>query len=101
MDISALSEKADALAGQGETPMFFAADGALLGLISVTDPVKETSAAAIARMKQQGIRVVMLTGDSERTAAAIAAEVGVDEYHAEVLPEDKARYVREAIGVKI
>ena len=54
MDISALSEKADALAGQGETPMFFAADGALLGLISVADPVKETSAAAIAALHKQG-----------------------------------------------
>ena len=95
VDISALSEKADALAGQGETPMFFAADGALLGLISVADPVKETSAAAIARMKQQGIRVVMLTGDSERTAKAIAEQVGVDDYRAEVLPEDKANFVEQ------
>lgn len=56
VDISTLSEKADALAGQGETPMFFAADGALLGLISVADPVKETSAAAIAALHKQGLR---------------------------------------------
>ena len=103
VDISALSEKADALAGQGETPMFFAADGALLGLISVADPVKETSAAAIAALHKQGLRVVLLTGDSRAAAEHIGALVGVDEVIPEVLPEEKAVYVQklEAAGRKV
>lgn len=103
VDISALSEKADALAGQGETPMFFAADGALLGLISVADPVKETSAAAIAALHKQGLRVVLLTGDSRAAAEHIGALVGVDEVIPEVLPEEKAVHVQklEAAGRKV
>ena len=95
IEISALTDKAETLAGQGETPMYFAADGALLGLISVADPVKETSATAIARMKQQGIRVVMLTGDSRAAAEHIGALVGVDEVIPEVLPEEKAIHVQK------
>ncbi len=103
VDISALSEKADALAGQGETPMFFAADGALLGLISVADPVKETSAAAITALRKQGLRVVLLTGDSRAAAEHIGALVGVDEVIPEVLPEEKAIHVQklEAEGRKV
>lgn len=103
VDISALSEKADALAGQGETPMFFAADGALLGLISVADPVKETSAAAIAALHKQGLRVVLLTGDSRAAAEHIGVLVGVDEVIPEVLPEEKAVHVQklEAAGRKV
>ena len=103
VDISTLSEKADALAGQGETPMFFAADGALLGLISVADPVKETSAAAIAALHKQGLRVVLLTGDSRAAAEHIGALVGVDEVIPEVLPEEKAVHVQklEAAGRKV
>lgn len=104
VDISALSEKADALAGQGETPMFFAADdGTLLGLISVADPVKETSAAAIAALRRQGLRVVLLTGDSRAAAEHIGALVGVDEVIPEVLPEEKAVHVQklEAEGRKV
>ncbi|WP_337675946.1 heavy metal translocating P-type ATPase [Dysosmobacter sp.] len=103
VDIFALSEKADALAGQGETPMFFAADGALLGLISVADPVKETSAAAIAALHKQGLRVVLLTGDSRAAAEHIGALVGVDEVIPEVLPEEKAVHVQklEAAGRKV
>lgn len=104
VDISALSEKADALAGQGETPMFFAADdGTLLGLISVADPVKETSAAAIAALRKQGLRVVLLTGDSRAAAEHIGALVGVDEVIPEVLPEEKAVHVQklEAAGRKV
>ena len=103
VDISALSEKADALAGQGETPMFFAADGALLGLISVADPVKETSTAAIAALHKQRLRVVLLTGDSRAAAEHIGALVGVDEVIPEVLPEEKAVHVQklEAAGRKV
>ena len=83
--------------------MFFAADGALLGLISVADPVKETSAAAIAALHKQGLRVVLLTGDSRAAAEHIGALVGVDEVIPEVLPEEKAVHVQklEAAGRKV
>ena len=74
--------------------MFFAADGRLLGLISVADPVKATSAAAISEMKQQGIRVVLLTGDNRAAAEHIGALVGADEVIAEVLPEEKAGVIQ-------
>ena len=88
-----LLEEAERLASQGQTPMFFARDGVLLGLISVADPVKETSAAAIARMKELGIRTVLLTGDNHAAANHIGALVGADEVIAEVLPEEKAGVV--------
>ena len=103
VDISALTEKADTLAAQGETPMYFAAGGKLLGLISVADPVKETSADAIAALHRQGIRVVMLTGDSKAAAEHIGSVVGVDEVIPEVLPEEKALHVQklEAEGRRV
>ncbi len=93
VDPSPLLEEAERLASQGQTPMFFARDGVLLGLISVADPVKETSAAAIARMKELGIRTVLLTGDNHAAANHIGALVGADEVIAEVLPEEKASVV--------
>ena len=95
IDTAVLAEKAAQLAGQGETPMYFAADGTLLGLISVADPVKETSAAAIAALHRQGIRVMLLTGDSRAAAEHIGALVGVDEVIPEILPEEKALHVRK------
>ena len=95
VDASPLLAEAEGLSGQGQTPMFFAADGKLLGLISVADPVKETSAAAIQEMKKQGIRVVLLTGDNRAAAEHIGALVGVDEVIAEVLPEEKAGVVQK------
>ena len=103
VDISALTEKADTLAAQGETPMYFAAGGKVLGLISVADPVKETSADAIAALHRQGIRVVMLTGDSKAAAEHIGSVVGVDEVIPEVLPEEKALHVQklEAEGRRV
>ena len=94
VDPSPLLEEAERLASQGQTPMFFARDGVLLGLISVADPVKETSAAAIARMKELGIRTVLLTGDNHAAANHIGALVGADEVIAEVLPEEKAGVVQ-------
>ena len=95
IDLSLLQAEASRLAGQGETPMFFAKDGVLLGLISVADPVKDTSAAAIARMKAAGIHTVLLTGDNRAAADHIGALVGVDEVIAEVLPEEKAGIVEK------
>ena len=94
VDPAPLLEEAERLASQGQTPMFFARDGVLLGLISVADPVKETSAAAIARMKELGIRTVLLTGDNHAAANHIGALVGADEVIAEVLPEEKAGVVQ-------
>ena len=77
--------------------LYLAIGGALAAVICIADPLRAEARDVLSALRRQGFRkAVMLTGDSERTAAAIAAEVGVDEYHAEVLPEDKARYVREA-----
>ena len=83
--------------------MYFAAGGKVLGLISVADPVKETSADAIAALHRQGIRVVMLTGDSKAAAEHIGSVVGVDEVIPEVLPEEKALHVQklEAEGRRV
>lgn len=82
------------LAEEGKTPLFFAADGRLLGIIAVADRVKADSAEAVETLKSMGIRVVMLTGDNSRTAAAIAEQVGVDEVVSDVLPADKETQVR-------
>ena len=94
IDLSPLLDKASELATQGQTPMFFAESGTLLGLISVADPVKATSVDAIRAMKAQGIRTVLLTGDNRAAADHIGALVGVDEVIAEVLPEEKAGVIQ-------
>ena len=93
VDVSSLASDAERLSAQGQTPMYFAKGGTLLGLISVADPVKETSAAAIQKMRGQGIRTVLLTGDNRAAAEHIGSLVGVDEVIAEVLPEEKAGVV--------
>lgn len=94
IDIDSQLADAEVLAKAGKTPMFLAKDGALQGIIAVADPIKTDSIAAIKRLKDEGIRVIMLTGDNRATAAAVAAEVGVDEFMAEVLPEDKLAKIR-------
>lgn len=86
---------AEKLAEQGKTPLFFAEDGKLLGIIAVADTIKADSAEAIRQMQQMGIHVVMLTGDNQRTAEAIGAQAGVDEVVAGVLPEGKEAIVRK------
>jgi Cu+-exporting ATPase len=83
------------LAAQAKTPMFFAVDGVLAAIIAVADPIKEDSLSAIRRLQKSGIRVVMLTGDNHATAQAVATMVGIDEFFAEVLPQDKANKVTE------
>lgn len=88
----------DELARAGKTPLLFAKNGELVGIIAVADDVKATSAAAIAALKKLGIRAIMLTGDNETTARAIAAKVGVSEVIAGVMPADKERVVRELQG---
>lgn len=89
-----LAEKGESLAHRGRTIMFFAREDRALGLIAVADTVKPTSPEAVRRLKELGIRVVMLTGDNEKTAQAIGRQVGVDRVLADVLPQDKEREVR-------
>ena len=86
---------AQALAAEAKTPMYLAIAGKLAGIIAVADPIKEDSAAAIRRLQDKGIRVVMLTGDNQATAKAVAAKVGIKEFFAEVLPEDKAEKIAQ------
>lgn len=87
-------QQADELAGQGKTPLLFSSRDSYLGMIAVADVIKETSAAAIRELQQMGIAVIMLTGDNERTARAIAAQVGTDDVVAGVLPDGKEAVVR-------
>jgi len=95
-EISAEGVKQDAerLADEGKTPMYVAVDGALAGIIAVADTVKEDSREAISILKGLGLEVVMMTGDNERTARAIAKEVGIDRVMADVVPENKAHQVQ-------
>ncbi len=86
-------ELAEKLARQGKTPLFFAKDSSLLGIIAVADPLKEDSKEAVRQLQQMGIEVVMLTGDNEHTAKAIGAQAGVDEVVAGVLPAGKAEVI--------
>jgi Cu+-exporting ATPase len=95
VDTGPLAGPAEALRGDGATVLFVAADGIARGVIAIADPVKATTPAALERLRADGLRIVMLTGDSRTTAAAIAARLGIDEVTAEVLPEDKHRIVRE------
>ena len=83
------------LADEGKTPLFFAKNDGLLGIIAVADVIREDSPAAIRELREMGIRVIMLTGDNERTAAAIAGEVGADEVIAGVLPDGKEEVIRK------
>lgn len=94
VDVSPLAPEAERLSGEGKTVMFVACEGALLGALAVSDPVRGGSAAAIARLKELGLRVVLLTGDNRRAADYIGSRVGADEVIAEVLPGDKADVVR-------
>lgn len=90
---SKIKDAAGRLAKEGKTVMYLAEDDRIIALIAVADSIKPSSAEAIALLKKRGIRVAMLTGDNEATAKAVAASVGIDEYVAEVLPEDKLRTV--------
>lgn len=88
-----MNDKANNFAEQGKTPLYIGYNDAVQGLIVVADTVKESSARAIQTLHEMGIQVAMMTGDHERTAQAIAAEVGIDRVFSEVLPQDKANYV--------
>ncbi len=87
-------ERADALRADGQTVMFLLVDGKLAGLVGVADPVKETTPEALKQLHHEGLRVVMLTGDSRTTAEAVAKKLGIDEVMAEVLPSDKADAIK-------
>ena len=90
-----MREKAEKLAEQGKTPLYFAEGGKLAGIIAVADVIKEDSPRAVQELRNMGIRVVMLTGDNERTAKAIGAQAGVDEVIAGVLPDGKESVIRK------
>jgi Cu+-exporting ATPase len=95
IDAGEAGERADAFRAEGKTVMYLAADGALAGLVAVADPIKETTAPAIRALHEEGLRIIMATGDTERTARAVAEELGIDEVRAGVLPEDKQALVEE------
>ncbi|WP_374972429.1 heavy metal translocating P-type ATPase [Spongiibacter marinus] len=95
VDIDGYIEKAQAMAAQAQTPMYFAVDGKLAAIIAVADPIKDDSIEAITRLQSNGVRIVMLTGDNRDTAKAVAEKVGITEYFAEVLPDQKSDKVAE------
>lgn len=95
IECESLVETAQELATQAKTPMYFAVDDQLAAIIAVADPIKEDSIAAIKRLQHNGIRVIMLTGDNRATAKAVAEKVGITEYFAEVLPQDKTDKIVE------
>jgi Cu+-exporting ATPase len=95
IDLGDLAGEAEKLRRDGATALFVAVDGKPGGVIAVADPVKATTKAAIDDLKASGIRIVMLTGDNKTTAEAVARQLGIDEVHADVLPDDKHRIVRD------
>jgi Cu+-exporting ATPase len=90
-----LAAQAEDFRKKGQTVMFVAVDGKLAGLLGVADPIKKTTVEAIKQLHAAGLKVVMMTGDNAATAEAVAREIGIDEVHAGVSPEDKSRVVRE------
>ncbi|MBO9455315.1 heavy metal translocating P-type ATPase [Paracoccus sp. R12_1] len=89
LDTAQAESKADTLRAEGKTAMFVALDGVLVGIVAVADPIKESTAQAIRELHAQGLRVIMATGDNERTAQAVAGKLGIDEVRAGILPEAK------------
>jgi Cu+-exporting ATPase len=94
-DLAPLAAQADAWRAEARGVMFVAIDGKLAGMLGVADPIKATTPEALQQLHEQGVRVVMLTGDSKTTAEAVAKQLGIDEVRAEVLPDQKAQVVRE------
>ncbi|MFQ3252074.1 MAG: Cu+-exporting ATPase [Loktanella salsilacus] len=95
LDTADADAKADILRTDGKTAMFIAVDGTLAGIVAVADPIKESTAQAIKELHAQGLRVIMATGDNERTAQAVAGKLGIDEVRAGVLPEDKKTLIEQ------
>jgi Cu+-exporting ATPase len=94
IDPGRLAERAEQQRAEGATVMFVAVDGRPVGLIGVADPIKATTPGALEALREEGLRIVMLTGDNRTTALAVAKKVGIDEIHAEVLPEQKNEVIR-------
>jgi Cu+-exporting ATPase len=95
IEIDAYLEQAQAFAEDAKTPMYLAVEGELAAIVAVADPIKNDSIAAIERLQTNGLRVVMLTGDNRATAAAVAKKVGITEFYAEVLPQDKTDKIKQ------
>jgi len=95
LDTAEADASADTLRAEGKTAMFVAVDGTLAGIVAVADPIKGSTAQAIKELHAQGLRVIMATGDNERTAQAVAGKLGIDEVRAGVLPEDKKTLIDE------
>lgn len=95
VDVSAMEGEADALRRNGATVIFMAAENKIAGVLAIADPIKSTTQSAIRDLQEQGVRVVMLTGDNKTTAQAVAKTLGITEVEAEVLPEDKGRIVKK------
>ena len=94
LDVQKVASRADRLRPDGQTVMYLVVDGKLVGLLGVADPIKETTPEALRQLHAEGLRVVMLTGDSQTTAEAVAKKLGIDEVLAEVLPADKADAIK-------
>ena len=94
VETAALDAQVDAQRAQGQTVMFVASAGQLVGTVSVADPIKETTREAIAQLHAAGLKIVVLTGDNAITAAAVAKELGLDDFKADVMPEDKLNYLK-------
>jgi P-type Cu+ transporter len=103
IDTADIAAEADTRRDAGETAMFVAIDGVLAGLIAVADPIKDTTPDALARLQASGLRIVMATGDSARTAQAVAAKLGIEDVRADLLPEDKGALIAalQAAGAKV
>ena len=103
IETAQIAAEADMRRDAGETAMFVAIDSALAGLIAVADPIKDTTPAALARLHASGLKIVMATGDSTRTAQAVAAKLGITDVRADLLPEDKGALIAElqAAGAKV
>ena len=93
--LSRYNNKLEKLSARGQTPMLLSVDDKIVGIIAVSDPIKKDSAQAVQRLKNQGLRIIMVTGDNQITASAIAKQAGIVEVRAQVLPQDKAAVVKE------
>jgi len=98
IDVSSLVSQADDMRSDGATVIFMAVAGKVAGLLAIADPIKETTPEAIKILHEQGIRIVMLTGDNRRTAEAVARKLNIEEVEAEILPDDKGRIVKKLQG---
>jgi Cu+-exporting ATPase len=94
IDLTSVTSEIGSLQNSGQTVMFVSVDGKLFGFLGVMDPIKETSIEAIKSLQKLGIRVVMVTGDNQRTAKVVADKVGVDEFLADILPQEKAEIIK-------